>query len=210
MFSAIALVYAKYMLQIIVGKAKRTPEAQELRWEALPIEELASLAVSQTMFGGTETYLLIGALNSDRQDEFLAFAKELAESPNLFIFEEEKLLKGPTTALEKAGAQIVIEKKVVSSTKERGFDPFGLTFAFATRDKKKLWLGLMQAFKAGEKAEAVAGLLTWKVRQELEKATGQKREQLINLSRQLVYMYHDSHRGAGDLELLLERFALRL
>jgi hypothetical protein len=68
----------------------------------------------------------------------------------------------------------------------------------------------MQAFKSGEKAEAVAGLLNWKVRQELERATGQKREQLIKLSRELVYMYHDSHRGAGDLELLLERFALRL
>ena len=136
-------------------------------------------------------------------------AKELAGSPNTFIFEEEKLLKGPTTALEKAGAEIVIEKRPAAAA-ARGFDPFGLTFAFAARDRKKLCLGLMQAFKAGEKAEAVAGLLNWKVRQELERATGAKREQLINLSRQLVYMYHDSHRGAGDLELLLERFALRL
>ncbi len=204
------------MLQIIVGKAKRTPGAQELRWEALPVEELASLAVSQTMFGGTETYLLVGALNSERQEEFLSIAKELAVSPNLFIFEEEKLLKAPTTALEKAGAEIVVEKRPTASSAQslpagrQGFDPFGLTFAFAARDRKKLWLGLTQAFQSGEKAEAVAGLLTWKVRQELEKATGQKKEQLITLSRQLVYMYHDSHRGAGDLELLLERFALRL
>ncbi len=167
------------------------------------------MASSQTMFGGKETYVLAGAINSDRQEEFLDIAKELAESPNTFIFEEEKLLKGPTTALEKAGAEIVIEKRPAAAA-ARGFDPFGLTFAFAARDRKKLWLGLMQAFKAGEKAEAVAGLLNWKVRQELERATGAKREQLINLSRQLVYMYHDSHRGAGDLELLLERFALRL
>jgi len=32
----------------------------------------------------------------------------------------------------------------------------------------------------------------------------------IKLSRDLVCLYHDSHRGAGELELLLERFALRL
>lgn len=182
---------------------------QELKWENLSIEDLLGLAATQNMFDGKETYVLVGAINSDRQEEFLDIAKELAESPNTFIFEEEKLLKGPTVALEKAGAEIVLEKRPAAAA-ARGFDPFGLTFAFAARDRKKLWLGLMQAFKAGEKAEAVAGLLNWKVRQELERASGSKREELINLSRQLVYMYHDSHRGAGDLELLLERFALRL
>ena len=203
------------MLKIFVGKSKKPQDAQDIKWESLDVEELISLAASQSMFGGKETYVLSGAINSEKQEEFLNLAAALAESPNTFIFEEEKLLKGPTIALEKAGAEIVIEKRPAAAA--RGFDPFGLTFAFAARDRKKLWLGLMQAFKAGEKAEAVAGLLNWKLRQELERlpgnstgATGTKREQLINLSRQLVYMYHDSHRGAGDLELLLERFALRL
>lgn len=203
------------MLKIFVGKSKKPKNAQDIKWEFLGVEELLSLAASQSMFGGTETYVLSGAINSDRQEEFLDLAEALVESPNTFIFEEEKLLKGPTTALEKAGAEIVVDKTLPAGRQgpaaaARGFDPFGLTFAFAARDRKKLWLGLMQAFKAGEKAEAVAGLLNWKLRQELERATGAKREQLINLSRQLVYMYHDSHRGAGDLELLLERFALRL
>ncbi len=68
------------------------------------------------------------------------------------------------------------------------------------RDKKKLWLGLMASFAAGEKAEAVGGLLAWKARQMKD----------AQLSRQLTFLYHDSHRGAGDLELLLERFALKL
>lgn len=172
------------------------------------MEEMLGLAAAQSMFGGKQIFVLTGALNSERQEEFLAIAKELAQSPNTFIFEEEKLLKGPTTALEKAGAEIVLEKRPAAAA--RGFDPFGLTFAIAKRDRKKLWLGLVQAFKSGEKAEAVSGLLNWKIRQELERAEGKKREELIMLSRQLVYMYHDSHRGAGDLELLLERFALRL
>ncbi len=115
--------------------------------------------------------------------------------------------KAPTVALEKAGAKIEVVK---AEKKERGFDPFGLTFALGARDKKKLWLGLMQAFRAGEKPEAVAGLLHWKVRNELERASGTKKEELSTISRRLVFMYHDSHRGAGDLELLLERFALNL
>jgi DNA polymerase III delta subunit len=196
------------MLKIQVGKVKKVKNAEEIKWESLSVEEILGLASSQSMFGGAQTYVLAGAINSERQEEFLSIAKALAESPHTFVFEEEKLLKGPTTALEKAGAQIEVKKSLAAAV--RGFDPFGLTFAFAARDRKKLWLGLMKAFKSGERAEAVAGLLNWKVRQELERAKGGKRQELIKLSRQLVYMYHDSHRGAGDLELLLERFALRL
>jgi hypothetical protein len=89
---------------------------------------------------------------------------------------------------------------VKAEKKEFKFDRFGVTSALGARDKKKLWLGLMQALRAGEKPEALAGLLAWKARQ----------MQDANLSRELTFMYHDSHRGAGDLALLLERFALKL
>lgn len=58
----------------------------------------------------------------------------------------------------------------------------------------------MEAWRNGEKPEAVAGLLAWKARQMKD----------AELSRELTFMYHDSHRGAGELALLLERFALKL
>ena len=195
------------MLKVIVGKNK-IKNAEPIKWESLPMDELLALASTQSMFGGAQIFLLVGALNSERQEEFLDIAEALVESPHTFIFEEEKLLKAPTEALQKVGATIEVEKKAAS--KERGFDPFGLTFALASRDKKKLWLGLTQALEGGEKPEAIAGLLHWKVRAELEKSTGKKREELIPLSRKIVFMYHDSHRGAGSLDLLLERFALTL
>jgi len=190
------------LIVTVQTKHKKAKGAELLKWDSMPVEELISLASTEAMFGGAQTYVLQGAINSERQDEFLDIADALAESPNTFVFEEEKLLKGPTTALEKAGAEIVIEKRPPSGgqAQQRGFDPFGLTFALAAKDRKKLWLGLVQASKAGEKAEAVAGLLVWKARQMQNAA----------LSRELTFMYHDSHRGAGDLELLLERFALRL
>ena len=124
-------------------------------------------------------------------------ADVFAESPHIFIFEEEKLLKAPTTTLTKAGAKIEIKKE---EKKEWRFDQFGVAAALGARDKKKLWLALMASFRAGEKAEAVGGLLAWKARQMGD----------TELSRQLTFLYHDSHRGAGDLELLLERFALKL
>lgn len=186
------------MITVVVGQKKRPKGAEELKWEALSVEEVASLAGTPTLFGGARTFVLVGALGGARKDEFVDMAEGLADSPHAFIFEEEKLLKKETDALTKAGAKI---EKVEKEKKEvYKFDRFGLAGALGNRDKKKLWLGLTQAFRAGEKAEAVAGLMAWKARQMKD----------ANLSHTLTFMYHDSHRGAGDLELLLERFALKL
>src|SRR3569623_165213 len=197
------------MLSVVVGKKKRPAGAEEVKWEIMQADELASLASTDALFGGTSTFVFVGALNGARGDEFLKFAKEFAESAHTFIFEEEKLLKRETDIVTKAGAKV---EKVETGKKERGFDPHGLTFALGSRDNKKLWLGLTAALKEGEKPEAIAGLLHWKARDMLSKNTPGKysREEMKNLSRELVSLYHDSHRGLGDLELLLERFALKL
>jgi hypothetical protein len=183
------------MLKVLVGK--KAKGAEELKWEQISIDELRSLASTEALFGGTSTFVLVGALYGERGEEFLDAADALVESPHTFIFEEEKLLKTETDALTKVGAKIEIQK---AEKKAFTFDQYGVAAALGSKDKKKLWLGLIQSFRAGEKAEAVAGLLAWKARQ-LKDA---------NLSRELVVMYHDSHRGAGDLELLLERFSLTL
>lgn len=188
------------MLLILVGGtalSRAKSRGEELKWEAMSSEELATLASTPTLFGGMRTFVLVGAIASERGEEFLELASGLVESPHTFIFEEEKLLKKPTDILKKAGAKIEITK---TEKKEYKFDQFGLTGALANRDKKKLWIGLTKALREGEKPEAIAGLLAWKARTMKDG----------NLSRTLVWMYHDSHRGAGDLALLLERFALKL
>jgi hypothetical protein len=181
------------MLTVIVGEKKRPPGAEELA-PGIGVEELGMLASTSGLFGGERTFVLVGAA---AREEVLDMADALVESPHVFIFEEEKLLKVPTTALTKAGATIVEAK---APKKEFRFDQFGVASALGARDRKALWLALMRAQDAGEKAEALGGLLCWKARQMAD----------TNLSRELTWLYHDSHRGAGDLALLLERFALRL
>ncbi len=186
------------MMLVVVGAAAKSSAAQEeIKWESLSSEDLIGLAATQALFGGTRTFLLQGAIAGERGEEFLSLAEELVASPHTFIFVEEKLLKAPTEVLTKAGAKIEIKKEI---KKEWAFDQFGIASALAAHDKKKLWLGLTQALRAGTKPEELAGLLAWKAR-----ALGDKK-----LSRELTFMYHDSHRGAGDLELLLERFVLKL
>lgn len=182
------------MLKILVGKKAK---GEELKWDSISQDELRSLASTTGLFGGTSTFVLAGVLYSERGEEFLEVADALIESPHTFIFEEEKLLKHETDVLTKLGVKIEIVK---AEKKAFAFDQYGVATALGNKDKKKLWLGLMQSFRAGEKAEAVAGLMAWKARQMRD----------VKLSRELVSLYHDSHRGAGELELLLERFALKL
>jgi hypothetical protein len=191
------------MLLVFVGGSKKKSGAEELKWESVSTEELAALATTPALFGlpgqgGGRTFAFMGALAGERGEEFLELAEALAESPHTFIFEEEKLLKAPTEVLKKAGAKIEVAKK--EEKKEYKFDQYGLTTALANKDRKQLWLRLSKALREGEKPEAVAGLLAWKARAMRD----------AELSRKIVFMYHDSHRGAGDLALLLEKFALKL
>lgn len=183
------------MIQVFVQKKAA---GEELKWDTMSADELATLASTPDMFGGSRVFVLAGALYGERGDELLGLAEGLAASSHTFIFEEEKLLKAERTRLEKAGAKIVEAKK--EPKPEWRFDQYAIAEALGGKDKKKLWLGLMAAFAAREKGEAVAGLMAWKARQ-LKDA---------KLSAALVRLYHDSHRGRGDLELLLEQFALKL
>ncbi|MBP9711251.1 MAG: hypothetical protein KBD50_03300 [Candidatus Pacebacteria bacterium] len=177
------------MMHVVVGNVSANTTE-------ISVEELLAQATTPALFG-VQTFMYAGILTGDSGEEVLEEAKAFKDSPHTFVFEEDKLLKKHTDALTAAGIKI---KEVKVKKEEWKFDQFGLTFALAAHDKKRLWLGLMQAFRAGEKAEAVAGLLAWKARALKD----------IKLSRELTFMYHDSHRGAGDLELLLERFALKL
>ncbi len=180
----------------------------ELTWEGLSSEELANIASTPALFGGDQTYRLVGALAGERGEEFLDLAEELVESPHTFIFEEEKLLKKPTDILKKAGVKLEIHEP---KKKEESFNMFALAQVFGTRDRKKLWIMLMKASRAGAAPEAVAGMLHWKVRDMIAKgSSAYTKQELARISRVLVALYHDSHRGAGELELLLERFALAL
>ena len=177
------------MIKVFVGKKAK---GEELRWESLSAEELASICSTPALFGGDKTYVLVGALA-----ELADLLETFADSPHTFIFEEEKVLKQERTKVEKAGAKVE-EEKVVKV--EYRFDHYGVAAALGARDRKKLWLGITAALGAGEKPEMLAGLLCWKARSMRD----------VALSRTLVCLYHDSHRGVGDLGLLLERFALTL
>src|ERR1700741_117009 len=87
------------MIKVVVGErvAKTSkgssPDAseafrEELKWQDISLDELMTLASTPALFGlpadgrgqgGGQTFLLVGALNSERQDEFLDAARALRE-----------------------------------------------------------------------------------------------------------------------------------
>ena len=179
----------------------------------ISLPEFASLAATDSLFGEPRAYRLQNIFALPEEVSFngemiLEIAKDLATSPHTFILEEEKLLVGPRRALEKAGADIV---ETTAASKKEPFNVFALGGALGKRDRKQLWLLLMQAFDAGIAPETISGILAWKARSQAAAARSEADKKTWGrISRELVVMYHDSHRGMGDLALLLERFALTL
>lgn len=200
-------------MRVVVGKSSgKGSSAEELKWESVSIEEVVNIASTSALFGGAQTYVLSGALAGEKGEEFLDIAKELVASPHTFIFEEEKLLKKPTDIVTKAGAKVEVHERAPAGAKKaESFNMFGLATIFGMRDRKKLWIELQKASRAEAAPEAVAGMMHWKVRDMMAKgSTKYSKNELNSISRELVSIYHDSHRGAGDLELLLEKFVLKI
>jgi len=195
---------------------------EELDAAILSAEELAAMAGTQTLMGENLAFFIRSAFSpsksegenaensptEDLSDALLEIAGGLAQSPHTFVFEEEKLPIKIARALEGAGAKLETLEK---TEKKAEFNVFGLADALAQRDRKNLWLLLMKALREGIAPENIAGILAWKARTMLASSRAPaERARLEKTSRDLVVMYHDAHRGAGDLGLLLEKFALNI
>ena len=204
------------MLKFIVGKDTERAEARRkelvdfvlretLRGDDLSLSSLEAKAGEETLFGDTRAYVAEGEIDEEYAKQLVTVAGALLSSSHLFIFEAEggaPLVK----LLEKTKGEVV---KVKAPPKEKTFDVFSLGNAYASKDKKKLWLLLQEAYEAGIAPEALVGILSWKARTILAQR-GVKDEKAVAQSSALVSMYHDAHRGEGDLSLLLERFVLSL
>lgn len=202
------------MLLLILGTDSVRPKeriaalkgrgASESLSASVSAQEVLSLAQSGTLFGESRTYVGVSLMEEeDRADALVAIFPELAASAHLFLFEEESgasLAK----AAEKAGGSVI---KAKAEAKKEASDPFALANALGTRDRKNLWLLYRKAIDEGASPEQLSGMLAWKARQMLAKEGS---EEAKRLSREIVAVYHESRRGGGDMELLLERLILTL
>ncbi len=167
----------------------------------------------------------------EAKEEIVDALKEIKESDNIFIFLEKEIDKKTLDKMAKH-AEKVQEFSAVEKTKKKEYNPFAISDALLSKDKKRLWMLLLEAKKKGNAAEEIHGIIWWQMKA-LALAAGAKdakeaelspfvfgkakaaagnfsKEEIGRMLFSLVTMYHDAHRGEGDLWVEMERWGLGL
>ena len=179
------------------------------RGEFFELREALHMKDSVDLFGSKKVLIYDNALLlKEKADEVLEIINDLNESENIFIFREEKIPKSFETLLKKMKGVFFDFSKI--ETKKHTGNTFAIADAVANRDKKKAWALLREAYDNGVASEEITGIILWKIRQlaGFSKTKFEKSE-LVNLSKNLVYLYHDAHLGLVDFETGLESLVLK-
>lgn len=180
------------------------------------------------MFGKQYVAVLRGLISGDRGPFVRLRLAEMAASDTVFVVIEESLSKAQSDEVKEHAN----EYKAVDLPKGRDehFNIFQITDAFGARDKKSTWVLLQKALRSTISAEEILNILIWQAKNLLiaEKSTSAatsglapfvyekskrysrnfKEEELKDISRALVRMFHESHLGL-DVGPNLERFLLK-
>ena len=168
--------------------------------------------------------------NAEAKDFFEKYCEDVVVSPNQCVLAEKTLTVGILAKLKKAGAKIVDIK--TERKDERAFNTFALGDALGMKDKKNLWILFAQARELGLEGEEICGVLFWQIKNILLAGTTKtfteagvseypykkakqflkvwKEVELQNILLKLTAMYHDAHRGKGNLMNGLELLVLNL
>jgi len=152
------------------------------------------------------------------------------ESENVVILAEGKLLATEKKKIEKHAQKV--ERYDEVKKEEQKFNVFALGDALGKKSKRELWTLYMQALRSGVEVESVHGTLHWTARALLTASNSNSPEEagqkpfvyqkyrryganfkegeLLECSRELIALYHDSRRGRGELKTSLEHWILSL
>jgi len=217
---------------------KKKPDALFYRITSQNFEEqpLEFLVAGQGLFESKYIVFYDNVFESKEIKEKIVEAlEEIAGSENVFIFLEKELDKKTLEKFEKHATKIQNFKEGVGRhllRKKSLFNPFAISDALLSKDKKRMWTVLLEAKKTGIAPEEIHGIIWWQMKS-LKLATtsandsksgltpfvftkakaGAKNfneDEIETLSHELVVMYHEAHRGTVDLWNELEKFVLKI
>ncbi len=142
-------------------------------------------------------------LDEYQKDLSTNLLKTLLSSPTLFIFEEIALPKSVIKLLEKEGAIVYEQKEEKKTPKPNTI--FSVTNALTAPNKKDRWLAY-QASRQEHSAEALIGILYWKLRQLVE--SGSNKKHFLDLYKALMLAQKDSWQKGFELDLAIEKVIL--
>lgn len=225
--------------ELIDGLTKKRPNASffKVDSENISLGKLEEMIGGQGLFESKQIVFLDNVLeDKENKGAILDKIKDIAESPNAFVFLEGKTDKATVGRIEKK-AEKVQEFKFVGNegkneeSKEK-FNTFSLADVFGRRDKKNLWVLYQEALSQGVAPEEINGVLFWQLKSIIVAnkskspdesglkpyvfqksksfARNYTEEEMKKMSSTLISIYHDSRRGIHDFDIALERFVLSL
>jgi DNA polymerase III delta subunit len=199
-------------------------------WSSSIIDEHAG---GQGLFSKAYIIFLDRVTENDEAATALAeLAPLMHESTNIFIVLEGKLNAELKKAFEK-GADKMVEVSTAAGQKvgsSQEFNIFALADAIGQRDSFKAWTIYRQAIDAGLGTESIVGTIFWQLKSMILAAAGKSAgetglspfvytkakkaaekysaQEMGQLMERFIVLYHDGHRGIGDMELGVERVLL--
>jgi DNA polymerase III delta subunit len=135
--------------------------------------KLDELIASQGLFY-SGSIVLVDSLSDDAEigEVVIKKIKEISESPNFFVFLEEKLDKKELEKFTKYAQKVEefklperkLNKKEALALKGEKIDFFEFTDALGARDKKGLWQLYQDALREEVPSEEVHGILFWQIK----------------------------------------------
>lgn len=183
------------------------------------------------LFGDITLFIFDNVIQKrEEQEIFASRAGKLKDSKNYFLVFEPSLLKDIAKEIVRDTTESFEYSK---KTDDRPpFNIFSLGDALGERNKKELWVLYQQAVGAGCSSEEISGTIFWAIKnmallKQARKgddsglnpfvarkarvfASHYTREEIISLSRQMISLYHEAHRGGEPMDIALERFILNL
>ena len=216
--------------KLVTSLKQKRPDAQVFVFEGAftdgaPLDELVE---AQGLFVDKHVVILKQSFETaESRDLILERVERLATSQNIFVLAEGKVDASHKKTLQKHATKIEEHAK---KAEERDFSGFAIGDALATRDRRALWTEYVLARRSGSEAEVLHGTLTWAVRSMIlvsrcssadeaglkpftynkfkrcvSKYTDEER---LELSRQLLTLYHEARWGKYDLATATERWTL--
>lgn len=175
------------------------------------VRDAESLIDATSLFGEkTITHLIQTLEKAEGRDVVYELLPRMAESENFFIFDEPFADANRVKKLEKVSKKLYDARE----EKEKDASPFGLTNAFARRDKKGAWLAFAEIKDALE-PEAIQGALWWKFQTiwaDTKSGANTKftLSECEKLGKEIMESSILAHRGELDLKSELERIILSI
>lgn len=227
-------IESRKKLQLLLASlAKKRPDAEVFRlkednWNEGSFQELLN---AQGLFDQKYIAVLDGLLEYKESSELvLEHIQTMQESTHVFLMIENNPAKKVVDVVEKHAEKT--QEFARPEKKKEFFNTFALGDALGSKDKKSLWVGYLEALRAGVSAEEICGVLFWQVKNIIlamhtKSASESKlspfvdskarkfaknftKGELKNISSALVDATEKVRNGEGEMEVLLERVVLRV